>query len=126
MRFASATFLVAAFLASTASAQDRVSAEGHFYELSCNASGYVLKSDHPVGRFFGSGASTTLTEDRETIYLGRSCDAARTGWSGGKWCWANGGFVIEFDEYRIGFPRQELFCPQGQKGPDLMDLSCVC
>ena len=117
---------LAIFLASAASAQAYVSGEGHFYSLTCNASGYVLTSNAPVGRFFGTGAMTTVTETRETIYLGRSCDAAREGWSGGRWCWANGGFRIDFNEYTIGFPRQELICQQGSQGPDLLDLACGC
>ena len=111
---------------SAASAQALVSSEGHFYGVTCNTSGYVLTSRAPVGRFFGTGAMTTVTDDLETIYLGRSCDAARTGWSGGRWCWANGGVRIDFNEYGIGFPRQELECPQGSPGPDLLDLSCGC
>jgi len=118
-------FLLALAVAVTAySAEAYVSSEGHWYDLSCNASGYVLSSRAPVGRWFGQGASTTVTEDRETIYLGRSCDAVRTGWTGGTWCWANGGVSIGFDQYGIGFPRQELICPQGEI--DLLDLNCGC
>ncbi|MEM9343826.1 MAG: hypothetical protein AAGA87_12345 [Pseudomonadota bacterium] len=116
--------LIALGLGTTADAY--VSSEGHWYDLSCNASGYVLTSRAPVGRWFGEGAFTTVTEDRETIYLGRSCDAARTGWTGGTWCWANGGISLGFNEYGIGFPRQELVCPQGSGGLDLLDLQCGC
>lgn len=117
---------IAIFLASALNAQAYVSGEGHFYTLTCNASGYVLTSQAPVGRFFGSGAMMTVTEEPETLYLGQSCDAVRTGWSGGKWCWANGGFTVEFSEYRISFPRQELICPEDSEGSDLLDLSCGC
>ena len=87
-----------------------VSAAGHFYEVSCNRSGFVLRSTYPVGRFFGQGADTTVSEDRETIYLGASCDASRTGFPSGRWGWANGGFRVTFPGLEIGFPRQELHC----------------
>lgn len=105
----------------------QVSAEGHFYETTCNASGYVLTSDYPVGRFFGTGAGTTVTTGREVLYLGTSCDAARDGWGAGTWCWANGGFVVTFPEDRIGFPRGELHCPDtGAASIDLLTLDCGC
>jgi len=110
------------FLATPATAQ--VSGEGHIYETACNASGYVLTSEYPVGRFFGSGAGTTIIEGHEVIYLGTSCDAEREGWSTGTWCWANGGFVLEFDEYRIGFPRQELICPEDGFALDFLGCRC--
>ena len=84
-------WLVLLCLASPAAAQ--VSGEGHFYGTTCNNNGYVLTSQNPVGRFQGQGAATTITDGLETIYLGTSCDASREGWSGGSWCWANGGFV---------------------------------
>ena len=94
-----------------------ISSEGHLYKLTCNGSGYVLTSDHPVGRFFGQGAATKISTGRE---------AARTGWSGGSWCWANGGVFVRFDDYANGFPRQTLDCPATGPQVDLLDLSCGC
>ena len=116
--------ILLACVAASASAQ--VSSEGHFYETTCTASGYVLTSTSPVGRFFGTGAATEITTDREVLYLGRSCDTARQGWGEGRWCWANGGFNVEFPERTIGFPRGELACPVNGIDHDLLELDCGC
>lgn len=118
--------LAALFVLIATGSAAQISGEGHFYETTCTASGYVLTSSHPVARFFGTGAATTITQTRETLYLGRSCDAARTGWSGGTWCWANGGFRVDFAEYGIGFPRQEVVCPAAGPQIDLLSLDCSC
>lgn len=96
--------------------------DNHSWSLSCNASGYVLKSQYPVTRFFEAGAASSVTRERETLYLGRSCDASSTTMGEGKWCWANGGFFAEFETHRISFPRQEVICPGG--GDD--SLACGC
>ncbi|WP_420333632.1 hypothetical protein [Roseibium sp.] len=96
--------------------------DNHSWSLSCNASGYVLKSQYPVTRFFEAGAASSVTRERETLYLGRSCDASSTTMGEGKWCWANGGFFAEFERHRVGFPRQELFCPGG--GNDVPGCGC--
>lgn len=85
--------------------------DNHSWSMSCNQSGYVLRSQYPVSRFHEAGAGSTVTREKETLYLGRSCDASHTVLGDGKWCWANGGFFAEFDGYRMGFPRQELNCP---------------
>jgi hypothetical protein len=85
--------------------------DNHSWMLTCNVSGYVLKSKYPVSRFIEGGANSTSTEAVEEIYLGRSCDAEHKVLGKGKWCWANGGFRAEFSSHSIGFPRQELSCP---------------
>jgi hypothetical protein len=88
-----------------------VSSEGHQYALACNADGYSLTSRHPVARFVENGAASTVETGLETLYFGRSCDAQGKVLGRGKWCWANGGFSVEFEGGRsIGFPRQELSC----------------
>ncbi len=102
--------LVAALACAALPAQAYVSGAGHLYEATCNASGIVLRSTYPVGRFFGQGAGTTISDTRETIYLGAHCDAARDGFGAGTWGWANGGFRVTFPEIEIGFPRQEIHC----------------
>ena len=97
--------------------------DNHSWSLGCNASGYALRSQYPVTRFHEAGAGSTVSQERETLYLGRSCDASHTVLGSGKWCWANGGFVVEFDNSaRMGFPRQELFCPNS----DNDFLGCRC
>lgn len=119
-------FLITALLATphVAAAQDYplYSSAGHEYNLSCNASGYVLKSTYPVARSSGQGAGFRFTSSTETLYLGKSCDAASAHFGDGKWCWANGGIRIDYENSFIGFPRQELSC---DVAPDLA-LVCTC
>ena len=105
-------FLVSS-IAAPSGAQDMayISADGHQYDLECNANGMVLTSRHPVSRFSGTGAMTEVTTGIENIFLGKSCDAAHGVYGEGTWGWANGGFGAEFPDYRIMFPRQELSCP---------------
>jgi len=87
-------------------------ADNHSWDLACNASGYELTSKYPVARFIEKGVDSTVVEGIETLYLGKSCDAEHKVFGKGKWCWANGGFTAEFaDGQSIGFPRQELSCP---------------
>ena len=96
---------------------------GHRYELTCNASGYVLTSKYPVVRTIGHGAGTREVEKIEMLYLGRSCDASHEIFGTGKWCWANGGFIAEFTDYRFGFGRQELSCP-ATRSPTEQECRC--
>jgi hypothetical protein len=119
MRF---IWVVVFAVASAAHASAYVSSEGHTYEVTCNSNGYALTSQNPVARAIGSGADTKYSTGRETFYLGRSCDAVNKILGGGKWCWANGGFLVSFPSGEIGFPRQELVC-DGE--PDL-DIDCRC
>ncbi|MHA6266573.1 hypothetical protein ACXYMP_06880 [Aliiroseovarius sp. CAU 1755] len=102
----------------------RTSASGHDYELSCNSNGYILRSKAPVSRFIGQGANTQVLRRTEVIYLGRSCDAYSEVLGGGGWCWANGGFIVDLDGERLGFPRQELLCVE-ENYYDL-GLDCRC
>ena len=89
-----------------------ISGAGHAYTLDCNRNGYVLTSVNPVGRRIGEdGASIQTIYDTETIYLGASCDAYSELLGNGEWAWANGGFIVDFGDFRIGFPRYELQCP---------------
>ncbi|RJE82374.1 hypothetical protein [Paracoccus onubensis] len=55
----------------------------------------------------------------ETVYLGSGCDASSEYLGEGCRGWANGGFTIEFPDTSIGFPRQEVFCPENGPQPDL-------
>lgn len=87
-----------------------VSSDGHEYDATCNADGYVLTSLFPVARAVGHGAATHHIRGVETLYLGRSCDAYTKAFGHGQWCWANGGFVVEFTGLSVGFARQELYC----------------
>ncbi|SEO28232.1 hypothetical protein SAMN05216227_10816 [Pseudorhodobacter antarcticus] len=107
------------FLASEASAYV---AGGHEYEDSCNADGYVLTSKYPVTRTIGQGASNSYVTGIEKLYLGRSCDAYHAIYGDGQWCWANGGFLAEFEDAEFGFGRQELFC----RSDEDLGLECRC
>ncbi len=85
--------------------------DNHTWNLTCNGSGYRLTSKYPVSRFIEAGVESTSTEEVETIYLGKSCDASHKLFGKGAWCWANGGFHVTFKDHQFGFPRQELSCP---------------
>lgn len=87
-----------------------VVSDGHEYETTCTDDGYRLDSMYPVTRMMGEGAGTHPVSGKETIYLGRSCDAYHKLYGTGSWCWANGGFLAEFTDHKFGFPRQELSC----------------
>ena len=50
----------------------------------------------------------TLKSSRAVIVLGKACDASSPQFGKGTWSWANGGFVVQFGQMSIGFPRQEL------------------
>ncbi|MDX3774091.1 hypothetical protein QE250_08210 [Chromatiaceae bacterium AAb-1] len=67
-----------------------VDGSGAVYMLTINENGGVLKSG------------------KDTLYLGRGCDAYAPQYGKGSWGWANGGFVITFDAHSVGFPRQEI------------------
>jgi hypothetical protein len=98
-------------------------ADNHTWNLTCNASGYELTSKYPVSRFIEKGVASTATEEIETLYLGKTCDASHKVLGKGKWCWANGGFSAEFESgASIRFPRQELSCPDGSHE----DMGCGC
>ena len=89
-----------------------ISGAGHAYTLDCNRNGYVLTSVNPIGRRVGEvGASIQTIYDTETIYLGVSCDAYSELLGAGEWLWGNGGFIVDFGDLEIGFPRYELKCP---------------
>lgn len=95
--------------------------DGHEYDLACTAGGYVLTSKYPITRTTGYGAGTQYVKGREKLYLGRSCDAFAKLQGKGSWCWANGGFFVQFADHRFEFWRQELYCT-----PDDFDLRCRC
>ncbi|WP_298559932.1 hypothetical protein [uncultured Aliiroseovarius sp.] len=105
-------------------ASSYTSGSGHDYDMTCNQNGYVLHSTSPVSRWvFGEVGSNTYTvRQTEVIYLGRSCDAQTEIMGAGEWCWANGGFVVEFDGGRLTFPRQELLCLEYENLGD----DCLC
>lgn len=114
--------LVLIAIISPATVFSYVSSEGHEYGRSCNADGYVLASRYPVTRMVGSGANALPKSGIETLYLGKSCDAYSKLFGAGKWCWANGGFLVEFGNESLGFPRQELYCASNET----LGQQCVC
>jgi hypothetical protein len=88
-----------------------VSSEGHQYAMACNESGYRLTSRYPVARYIENGVKSTVEIGEETLLFGKACTASSKVLGAGKWCWANGGFNVEFESgHSIGFPRQELSC----------------
>jgi len=105
------------YLLAATPAMALVSGAGHIYEGWCNAHGYVIQSKYPVGRFLGVGADGP-TIGIETIYLGKGCDAFSEAFGSGEWGWANGGFTVDFPSMTFGFPRQEVFCADGEPQHD--------
>lgn len=114
--------LVGAGLPAAAENAPIYAADGHQYSLACNAEGYVLTSLYPVAWPHGIGANTQWTDAKESLYLGKDCDAQHDLFGAGTWCWANGGFVAEFKDHRYAFGRQELIC---DPEPDFA-LACGC
>ena len=95
---------------------------GHDYADTCNANGFVLTSKHPVVRKIRQDAKTKEFAGIEKIYLGRRCDAFHPIFGKGSWCWGNGGFRVDFENFEFGFARQELNC----EGEDELGLVCSC
>ena len=125
MRFSkiNMTILFLFVLGGSSAQAELVSSEGHSYTSSCNANGYALSSEYPTSRFVEAGAMSQVIKGTEVLYLGASCDVSNAHFGSGTWCWANGGFVVEFDKgARIGFARQELYCPMD----DNLGLDCRC
>lgn len=57
------------------------------------------------------GALIQTIYDTEAIYLGSSCDVYSELLGNSELAWSNGGFIVVFDDFTIGLPRQELMCP---------------
>lgn len=101
-----------------------ISSDGHSYAVTCNENGFMLISTYPVSRFIENGVFSTVREGIETIYLGKSCDAYTEAYGDGTWGLANGGYAISFDDYRIGFPRQEPRCAPDVDTDFTFDFNC--
>jgi len=91
----------------------RTSSNGDKYIMTCNEDGYILSPRHSTKK---------LTSVDAAINLKSSCVAHSKDLGSGSWCWANGGFLIEFINSKIGFPRQELYC----KDYDRLSEQCGC
>lgn len=94
-----------------------VSDEGHEYTQSCNTSGVILRSNHPVTRQVGYSAGAKYWKGIEVIYLGKNCDALNLIYGAGEWSWANGGFWVTFPGKEFAFGAQEIYCPGGGEPP---------
>jgi hypothetical protein len=102
---AAVTCFAATIIATSSGAVERESGNEVFM-MECNSSGFIL----------------TSRQSGEKLYLGKSCDAFHTRMGAGTWCWANGGFVAELANGRVGFPRQETYCPTN----DNLGVNCRC
>ena len=113
---------MAALSASPAIAGGYLSEDGHEYSITCNASGFAMKSRAPVTRFIEDGANSRAVKQRtEVIFFGKSCDAFNKAYGAGTWCQANAGFSATVGGKDILFPRQEPFCDG-----NYADLGCMC
>lgn len=115
---------IAVLLISATPALSYVSNEGHEYDAACTEAGMSLSSKYPVTRIIENGAQTRHVRDIEKIQLGRDCLAQTSTFGFGKWSWANGGFRIDFPTYTIRFPRQEIYCVEGEPDP-FVELQCA-
>ena len=86
------------------------------FTIERNKHGAILTSDGKKYRWTGdTGVNMHPVEIKNdkrlkkiTLYLGKSCDTYSKLYGKGTWSWANGGFIIEFNNERFGFGRQEL------------------
>jgi len=85
------------------------------FDSKANKHGLVLTATGMLYTLKGFGAGTEyipkgFSKRREgmVVYLGKECDAYSKLYGEGSWSWANGGFVVEFKDKRIGFGRQEI------------------
>jgi hypothetical protein len=122
LRYLSRLVVALAALAGSTVVAPAYIADNHEWDLVCSAAGYRLTSKYPVSRFIEAGVNSSATSERETLYLGRSCDAEHKVFGKGTWCWANGGFKADFERHSIDFPRQELSCPDSND--DLTGCGC--
>lgn len=80
------------------------SGDGIQYKATTNTNGFYLVAD----------------KTNETLSLGKSCDAHSSKFGNGKWGWANGGFIAEFQNGNsIGFGRQADFPDTEKYGWDI-------
>lgn len=77
------------------------------------ADGHRVASDGTVYALQINNHGARLNSSRDTLYLGRDCDASSPQYGRGSWGWANGGFVVQFiDRTRIGFPKMDPPIPE--------------
>lgn len=49
-----------------------------------------------------------INRSQNKIYLGKDCDTFSQKYGNGSWGQANGGFIVTFENFSIGFPKQEI------------------
>jgi hypothetical protein len=83
------SIIITLFICNMAFADSYQSSTDVSYQSTLNKQGAILRSKS------------------EVIYLSYSCTAQSTAHANGVWSWANGGFIISFNDKSIGFPHQE-------------------
>lgn len=78
------------------------------YYSQCNRDGFVIRGRKASGR--------------QTIYLGKRCDAFAPDLGWGKWCWARNGFLADFQNSSVDFQGDR---PKCDARPALGD-ECQC
>jgi len=91
-----------------------LSSDGDEYTISYNKHGAVLTSVNEK-HFMENNASGRVSSKKLNLYLGKDCDAFSDVYGRGSWEWANGGFVIHFQNKSFRFPRQEVDIPNMDK-----------
>ena len=96
-----------------AQSQEYHASNGQIFFAEKNENGAKLTSKYPVSVYTEAGVASTFEEKLDVIYVGKSCDVYSARYGDGTWGWANGGFIIEFKNMNLGFPRQALDAGQG-------------
>jgi hypothetical protein len=92
----------------------RISADGDEFTVNYNSSGAVLTSVTEK-TFLENNASGRSYKEHLKLYLGKGCDAFSEVYGKGSWSWANGGFIVSYQQRTFSFPRQEISIP-GEEG----------
>ncbi len=85
-----------------------------FFLLLFSANTFALitsDSDEFTVKYNKNGAILTPKIKQSSLgklYLGKDCDALSKKFGKGDWSWANGGFIVEFNNKSFAFPRQEV------------------
>lgn len=72
---------------------------------------FTSDGDEFTVKYNKNGAVLTPKIKNSTVgilYLGKDCDALSKKFGKGDWSWANGGFIVEFNNKSFAFPRQEV------------------
>lgn len=85
-----------------------ISSDGDEFQAEFNSHGAIFTSVYPKHFFEGVGVNAKAVTKKAVIYLGNQCDVSSPFYGKGVWTWANGGFVLAFENKKLSFGRQEI------------------